>query len=1201
MTAGSRGKPPQAPDQEERARIVSELDRNMLVEAAAGTGKTTSMLARMIALIATGRCEAVRTLAAVTFTRKAAAELRGRFQVALEKEVRAAGPGPERQRLEQALASLEQCFIGTIHSFCGRLLRERPVEAGVDLEFEELDEEEDGRLRKEAWDAYAARARAHDEDGVIAELDRVGLRLSDLEAAFERFADYPDVEDWPVLPAAESGLPAAAKGIEREVRTYVEHMERLAPNLPDETGNDKLIPRYKRLPRVISHYDDLLHLPSLMEVLEMFDGDGRIVQKVWKSEGRFTREDAIAEEERWKDFRLRVAAPALRAWRELRYGPVLRVLREVRDVYDRLRVERGELNFQDLLMKAAGLLRDRPHVRKYFQDRFRFLLVDEFQDTDPIQAEVMFLLTAEDPEQTDWRRCRPRPGSLFVVGDPKQSIYRFRRADIVTYNEVKEIIRQVGGKGVRGAVVRLSANFRTSGELIDWVNRVFAPLPGEAPAPRHTSGRKPERAGSQTCMPPPGHGPGTATGDPGPSAVNTRFPSVSSEESPAYVPLAEGRTDGNRGTLSGLYVIRVPEDCGNKQAVIEYEADRIARTIRHALDSGATVSRTRQQILDGVPERVSPADFLIVTRTRASLSAYARRLEAYGVPHRVTGGSALNEVGELWLLCRCLEAAVHPDDPVALVAALRSPLFGVSDATLYAFRRAGGVFSYRAEVPAGLGGEAAGILEDAFTRLRRYAAWLARLPAVAAVDKIVSDLGLMVLASIGPGGDGRAGGLGKAVELLRAAQQEMWTSAQLVEFLGRLVDREELYDGISARSEERPEVRIMNLHKVKGLEAPVVFLAEPAGEADRPVPLHVDRSGPRILGYTAVTGERRGALAASACLAQPPGWDQLEEKERRFLAAEALRLRYVAATRAGSALVVSQRAKGNKASGWKYFAEHLAIAPELPDPGSAAEPVPGGREPRRLPEAEAREALDAIPIRLGHAAQPSLRVVGAKEFALRGPGQGGEAGPGDVSGLFRAEPAEGPQPDDPERPGAARAGLGPPPAGEHGVEWGTVIHRLLEVSLTEPQADLRALARDLLAEQALDPGLAETAARTVGQVASSSVWQRALASERRLAEVPFEIFLEGEGPAGTLVRGQIDLVFKEEGGWVLVDYKTDRTEEAGAAALARRYAPQVELYARCWQRSTEEPVKEALLYFLSADRVVRIPGSAGVDPNPLAG
>ncbi len=153
--------PVRPPDHEQRELIVRELDRSILVEAAAGTGKTTSMVERMLALLRTGKCESIRTMAAVTFTRKAAAELRARFQVALEKAVREAG-GEEKERLEEALTHVEQCFTGTIHSFCARLLRERPVEAGVDLAFEEIEEEEDKRLREEAWDAFAAGLIADD-------------------------------------------------------------------------------------------------------------------------------------------------------------------------------------------------------------------------------------------------------------------------------------------------------------------------------------------------------------------------------------------------------------------------------------------------------------------------------------------------------------------------------------------------------------------------------------------------------------------------------------------------------------------------------------------------------------------------------------------------------------------------------------------------------------------------------------------------------------------------------------------------------------------------------------------------------------------------------------------------------------------------------------------------------------------------------
>ena len=135
---------------------------------------------------------------------------------------------------------------------------------------------------------------------------------------------------------------------------------------------------------------------------------------------------------------------------------MIRALRPAMEVYDRRRKEAGGLNFQDLLMKAAALLRDKPVIRRYFRGRFTHVLVDEFQDTDPIQAEVMLLLTADNADEQDWRQCRPVPGSLFVVGDPKQSIYRFRRADIVIYTQVKEIILASGG-----VVVPLTANFRT--------------------------------------------------------------------------------------------------------------------------------------------------------------------------------------------------------------------------------------------------------------------------------------------------------------------------------------------------------------------------------------------------------------------------------------------------------------------------------------------------------------------------------------------------------------------------------------------------------------------------------------------------------------------------------------------------------------------------------------------------------------------
>jgi ATP-dependent helicase/nuclease subunit A len=1117
------------PDREKREQILSELDSNILVEAAAGTGKTTSMVGRMLALLSTGKCADIRTLAAVTFTRKAAAELRGRFLVELEKAVREAA-GEERERLEEALNHVEQCFIGTIHSFCGRLLRERPVEAGLDLAFEEIDEDADKRLREEAWETFTIMLTAHDPDGFLAELHRLGLRLPDLKDSFLSYADFPDVELWP-CPEMGGELPGMGRALS-ELQAYITHMAELAAALPRDCGNDELIPEYKRLPRIFSHYHDLDRPDQLIEILELFDKNRKVVQKVWKADGVFSKEDALGEKARWDHFRDEVVRPNLLAWRELRYGTVLSLLGRAREVYDEMRRERSQLNFQDLLIQAARLLRDNPNVRRYFQGRFTHLLVDEFQDTDPIQAEVILLLASCDPEETNWRRCVPRPGSLFVVGDPKQSIYRFRRADIVSYNEVKEIIRRGGCQGGKGSIVELSANFRAAEPVISWVNRVFEP-------------------GQSTCA------------DQGSAML--RFPEEADESSPSYKCLSKGREDGCDGELSGLYGLHVPEQLTRKEQVIDYEADLIARIIRWALDSGVTVPRTRQQVEAGRPAEVDPSDFMIITYNKPSLGVYARKLQEYDIPHRVTGGGVLNEVGALKLLYDCLRAVVHPDDPVSLVAALRGELFGLSDADLYAFKKEGGVFSYHVAIPGSLSPQTAEIFRDAFDRLKLYSLWFSVMPAPAALERMVADLGLGAYASSRPGGDVEAGSLYKALELVRAAQPAMWSMTQIVDYLGRLTTGEERHDGISACSGERPAVRIMNLHKVKGLEAPVVFLANPSGEFDHDIERHIDRSGDQILGYLAVRKKGTGK-GRSKTLALPVGWDLLEERERGFIRAEDLRLRYVAATRSAAATLITQRASGNKSNPWGYFADDLRDAPSLPDPGLRTAPP---QVVKALAPREAADAAGAISLRLDEVGKPTYDTLGAKEYALSQPPDA--ISEGDV--VF---------PD--SKPGTLKKRV----EGEYGLEWGTVIHQLLQAGMENPHADLDSLAAAVLASNDLDAGLVNTAVEYARSVMASGIWRRALDSAQRYIEVPFQVLLEQGMPVPTVVRGVIDLIFREDGGWVMVDYKTDNLEGEKSRYLVEKYSPQARLYAQAWERCTGEPIKATFLYFIHGDLLVEI-------------
>lgn len=1066
MKTPNREKPA---DQDQRDLILNELHTTMLVEAAAGTGKTTSMVGRMVNLLAEGACS-LDTLAAVTFTRKAAAELRARFQIDLEKEFRAANR-PRRARLAAALSAMDRCFIGTIHSFCGRLLRERPVEAGVDVAFREMDDVEDTLLRMQAWSRYMTGLYAQDHP-ILAELEDLGLEIGSLEDAFtKRFANYPDVDEWPAPVLDLPDLGPVRQSLEELVR----HMEDVIPSLPERAGNDLLMPKF-RLITLMWRQLQPDHVPDFMDILAEFTA-GKVVQKNWPG----GKQQALEELERWDAFRTNFAEPLVRLWREKRYEPILRALQPAKDLYDGMRKAAAVLNYQDLLMTAAGLLRDKPRIREYFRKRFTHVLVDEFQDTDPIQAEVMLLLTADNPEETHWRECRPVPGSLFVVGDPKQSIYRFRRADIVTYNQVRDIILQS-----KGRVVNLTVNFRTIKPLVDWVNEEF----------------------------------------------EQRFPEQPTDYSPHYVSLKPAPRDEDETDAPAVQRLAIPQAYAKNEEANEYDATMVAQTIRAALSSGSTAEN-----------RLDPGRFMIVTPRRERLALYGRKLEQLGIPHQVTGGKALRHLGELGLLRTCLNAVVHPEDPVALVAALRSELFGFSDLDLFRYKRRSGVFSYFSEIPRDLEAETAVLFQDAFQRLRTYALWFARMPVVPAVENMAADLGLLASAAAGAGGNVQAGSLAKALELLRGDEVAMWSPAHAVARLEELTREAEDFDGMPCREDETTRVRVMNLHKVKGLEAPVVFLADPTGDSKHPVDLHVDRSRDRVQGYMRITGKVAGR-SRETLVALPPRWTEYEQIETEFHDAEKIRLMYVAATRAGKGLVISQREKGQHYNPWKFFDKSLSDAAQLPVP----EPQqPLFRQEVDLTYDEVVQTIANVPQRWSTAMTPTYRTAAAKAMALSGDGT------------------------------TLRSGT------EHGTEWGTVIHTLLQAAMLDKEADLLSLARDALSDQELETDLAQEAVDLIHSVMMSDVWRRATAAEQVLVEVPFETLMPDTEPSQEtcriLVRGTIDLAFRDAGGWVLVDYKTDRVPATALERLTARYSPQVALYCQAWQAITGQPVREAGLYF----------------------
>ena len=449
------------PDQPARDRIAEDLETNLLVEAGAGSGKTKSLVDRMVALVRTGTAS-VEEIAAVTFTRKAAAELRQRFQTALEAAIvaaREAGDDALAQRLDGSLREIDRAFIGTIHSFCARLLRERPVEAGVDPGFEELLGPDEVRQRRAFWRAYLERLSAVGDEGIQG-LARVGLVPSQLEDLFDALVANPDV----VFPADAVEPPAddAVATFRARVDALLDRGAALMPAEAAEKGWDDLQTRLRLLLflRRITDWDDRTQFLDLMG--DEFHGRSyRVVQNRWP-DGKAAK--ALWED--WGTLRDGLAEEVLDRWWAHRYPIALRFARRAAEAFREERRRTGKLDFQDLLMLAAGLLRTDDRAREELGQRYRRLLVDEFQDTDPVQAEVLLLLSSP-PDGRPWQTAVPRPGALFVVGDPKQSIYRFRRADIAVYNLVRDRFRDFGD------VLELVANFRSLPPIGTLVDAVF--------------------------------------------------------------------------------------------------------------------------------------------------------------------------------------------------------------------------------------------------------------------------------------------------------------------------------------------------------------------------------------------------------------------------------------------------------------------------------------------------------------------------------------------------------------------------------------------------------------------------------------------------------------------------------------------------------------------------------------------------------
>ncbi len=1097
------------PDEPVRRRLREALDRNVLVEAGAGTGKTTLLVDRIEALVERGRAR-LRDVVAITFTEKAAAELRVKVQERVEARLRTAPDPAVRARFRQALADLELAPISTIHAFCAALLRERPVEAGVDPGFQVADELTASLFRTEAWDRWLAQQKdAPDE--TLREAIEYGLGLGQLRRLGDALLRYRDA----VPAAVDTGPPPPdplewLRRVEPELRALVHAAETQCAD-PEDRGARFLADLGQRLD-VLGRLDPVEARRTLLATLQLRCPHGR--RDRWAPGALRPIKDRLQD--------LQAELDDLRAAHGHRLAAgVARWLRGYVETYQALKGAEGLLDFDDLLLRARDLLRDRPEVRRAFQRRIAALLVDEFQDTDPLQAELLFFL-AEDPDAPGapapaWDQVRLRPGALFLVGDPKQSIYAFRRADIETYERAKAVLAR-SGAAASEAVEHITANFRSVQEILDAVNDLF----------RDRMRRPPGEA-----------------------------------YQPDYVPLAPSprtaRAGASTPALVLLYPDLRPDEELDRAALRRREAEGLAAFLRHQIDGG------RWQVRDGAPAggdgeaRRRPArfgDVAVLFRGMADVPIYEEALARYGIPYRVTSSRTFYRREEVGWLLNVLHAVEHPTDPIAVWGALRSPFFGCSDREVYELVAAGGSLDYRVRLPwepdparaarsaAGADSGVIDSIDTAYRVLRELHRARHALSVPAMVEEVLARTQGRLTFLLTHQGEQRVANLTKVVTLARALEEGgILTFRAFVHWL-RDMEEQAVDEAESPTVEEGDDVvRLMSIHAAKGLEFPVVVLADlgrGAGAHPEPVILH------RVTGRVGVSvGKVEGWAVHTR------EYEALKEGQARREDAERLRLLYVGMTRARDALVISVFPRAPERT---LMADLREVAPWPPRPLSPSAARVGWRLIRaeELPPAAGDAAFPALPD------EPAAAVPDERERW---------AGSRTTARQAAAAPEAAVNPSalvDREALARVKEEGARLEVDEGGRRLGALVHQAL--ALLGPGR--RELGEEVTRYVARQAGATERLTATAVEMVKRAVeaWAEEGMPARAWSEVPLAV-VDGD----EVTEGAIDLLVETAtGAVVVVDYKTDRLAPQRREPLDRLYAPQLERYVSAVRKAGKD-------------------------------
>ncbi len=1138
MPASATGDPP---DHGDRRRIVSDLDATLFVEAGAGAGKTTALVERIVNLVRSGI--PITAIAAITFTEKAAAELRSRTRQLLEAEI--------DPLCRAAAERLDHAPIGTLHSFARRVSFDFPIDAGLPPGFTVLDELESNLQFEEQWNDLLDRLLDDPEPagGLIAggqafvelcEFDGFGVDkgarrvADDFRSNWDLVDDRVDLADPGPLVLDLGALTSLAARIgattvpptDSQVDTVTDIADR-AKQLEKQSVRTRL-EAVAALDEQFGHWGERKSFPGAKTkwVKEFGPSGAELLESLRADEVELGRLASAHLE-------------AVKHQRRILLGAI--VGRFVLDGAEH-RARTGQLEFHDLLVLARRVVTERPHIRRLLHDRYQRILLDEFQDTDPLQLELAVRLSADpdDPAQAgadsgsptasplsteaddpvhhrSWRTLRPLPGRLFIVGDPKQSIYRFRRADIAQYLRAAD---QVGADQLR-----LSANFRSTQAVIDFANDVFG-----------------------------------------------RLIEFETDTQPAFQPLDACRTAPllEHGTVTVLGVER-HDDLTARQRTGEMGAAETLR-LREAADVVAAVSTA---LADGWPVRDTATDSLrpcragdicILLPTRISLPALETALRNAGLPYRAENSSVVYATAEVRQLLLALRAADDPTDSLALVESLRSPLYGCSDVELWEWRHGGGTWHLWADPPEALRGHP---VADALSHVRSVAERVRTMAVADLLASVADERRLFDLALAGPDARDVWRRLRYVIEHARAWADAGGHGLRRYLHWARLQASESRVADTILPEHDHDAVRVMTIHAAKGLEFPITIVA---GLTTKP-----RRAATSGVVWANDTWMLAGRGDDGVFVAHQPIDEQMSDAERR-------RLLYVACTRAVEHLVVSLHRGAPTRNNAEYTDWGPLTSAELLWAAGAGAPSAGARSGevrlRTLPAPAPGDHplpwadLDEWQRERDHVFSVASRRTGIAATRLSEElADTSTRTAVDDAGLDK-------QPVNVELPPWQR--------GRYGTSIGRAVHGVLQFCDLDTGDDIDNLARAQCAAEGVIGLESQVAALAKSALAAPIV--RCVVDG---AAHWRELFVAA--PIGDRVlEGYVDLLVRTPQGLVIVDYKTDQwSGPVQSAERLGRYRLQLAAYGAALTTAIGEPIVGGIL--------VRCSPTGAADEIPIDG